>query len=66
MYQEVMWSRTIEFLKDHLSPEMVENYGPPPEPAEVPGRKVEDRVTVASGGETDWGEIVTTVNHILL
>ena len=57
VYQEEMWSKTIEFLKDHLSPETVEKYGPPPEPAEVPGRKVEDGV--ASEGETESGEVVT-------
>ena len=32
-YQEELWKRSFEFLKDHLSPETIEKYGPPPEPA---------------------------------
>ena len=38
-YQEDLWRRSLEFLKEHLSPETVEKYGPrppgtdPPEPA---------------------------------
>lgn len=34
-FQEELWKRSFEFLKDHLSPETVEKYGPPPEPAET-------------------------------
>ena len=40
---------------------MVEKYGPPPEPAEVPGRKVEEGV--ASEGETESGEVVTATEE---
>ena len=29
--QEEMWKKSFEFLKDHLSPETVEKYGPLPE-----------------------------------
>ena len=31
--QEEMWKRSFEFLKDHLSPETVEKYGPLPKSA---------------------------------
>ena len=34
-YQEELWKRSFEFLKDHLSPETVEKYGPPSEPPET-------------------------------
>ena len=27
-FQEELWKRSFEFLKDHLSPEIVEKYGP--------------------------------------
>ena len=36
-FQEELWKRSFEFLKDHLSPETVEKYGPLPEPAETIG-----------------------------
>ena len=31
-FQEDLWKRSFKFLKNHLSPEMVEKYGPPLEP----------------------------------
>lgn len=61
-----MWTRTIGFLKDHLSPDAVEKYGPLSEaaatqPVEVQGQ--EEGTTVGTGttsvGETiETGEIV--------
>ena len=30
-FQEQMWKKTFEFLKDHLSPDAYEKYGPKPE-----------------------------------
>ena len=65
-YQEDMWSRTIDFLKDHLSPDALEKYGSLPEraathdqPVEVTGR--EEGATETSNGETvEIGETVET------
>ena len=28
MFQEQLWEKSFEFLKDHLSPHTIENYGP--------------------------------------
>lgn len=28
-YQEDLWRRSFEYLKEHLSPEIMEKYGPP-------------------------------------
>ena len=61
-----MWSRTIGFLKDHLSPDALEKYGPLPEaaathdqPVEVTDR--EEGATGTSNGETvEIGETVET------
>ena len=70
-YQEDMWSRTIGFLKDHLSPDALEKYGPLPEaaathdqPVEVTGREegetVETQETVEVGEIAEGGETVET------
>ncbi len=28
-FQEQLWRKSFEFMKDHLSPETVDKYGPP-------------------------------------
>ena len=40
-YQEELWKRSFEFLKDHLSPETVEKYGSPSEPPEAEGTDID-------------------------
>ncbi len=65
-YQEDMWAKTIGFLKDHLSPDVMEKYGSPqqsPAAIEVKGQEVSGAATegagVTSTGETvETGEIV--------
>lgn len=63
-----MWAKTISFLKDHLSPDVVEKYGPLREAAaatEVTGQEVRaitEGAGAASAGETvETGEIAVTV-----
>ena len=63
-----MWAKTISFLKDHLSPDVVEKYGPLRETAaatEVTGQEVgaiAEGAGAASAGETvETGEIAETV-----
>ena len=62
-----MWTRTIDFLKDHLSPDTVEKYGPLPptaaaQPAEITGQEETEAegAGATSNGETvETGEIAT-------
>ena len=46
--QEDMWKRSFEFLKDHLSPEIMEKYGPP-----LPQSATETEKTSAAQPEGD-------------
>ena len=46
-YQEDLWQRSFEFMKEHLSPEIMERYGPPP------GSPQEPATGTASSGEPD-------------
>ncbi|XP_064396428.1 uncharacterized protein LOC135343355 [Halichondria panicea] len=57
-YQEELWRRSIEALRDHLSPEILEKYGPStaiesvqPEPPSPP---------LPTEGETEEGEEIST------
>ena len=60
-----MWARTIDFLKDHLSPDAVEKYGPLPEaaaatqPIEVIGQEEGAKAT-SNGRTVKIGETVET------
>ena len=58
-YQEDLWGRSFEYLRDHLSPETVEKYGPTQEPTtteqatEVEGEMTATAIVENSGeGET--------------
>ena len=60
-----MWARTIDYLKDHLSPDTIEKYGPLPgavttQPTEIIGQEVGAEGTGVTGsGETvERGEAV--------
>ena len=65
-YQEELWKRSIAVLRDHLSPEVLEKYGPP-----VSTEKKEEEGTIAAepaeGVESKEvekeGEEVTVVNE---
>lgn len=48
-FQEELWKRSFEFLKDHLSPETVEKYGPlpPPPSTDIPTATTEETSTQA-------------------
>lgn len=66
-YQEELWKRSFEFLKDHLSPETVEKYGPPSEPPgtnEAEGTDVDGEKE--QGQQTDWSRISTRNHYINL
>lgn len=63
-----MWTKTINFLKDHLSPDIAEKYGALPEaaaqPAEVAGQREEtEREAGASKVETVERGEVDTAKH---
>ena len=52
-YQEDLWKRSFEFLKDHLSAETIEKYGPRPEEEGNGGEEVGDNAAVRpEEGET--------------
>ena len=50
-YQEVLWRMSFDYLKDHLSPEAVEKYGPKPEPSAQLAAEPESNETPADGQE---------------
>lgn len=47
-YQEDLWQRSFEFLKEHLSPEIMGKYGPPGSPRQEPA-------TGTASGKPDQG-----------
>ena len=62
MCQEDLWRRSFEFLKEHLSPEMIEKYCPPQEQerseVEAGGaahQKEEDKGQGAIDGDVEMG-----------
>ena len=58
-FQEELWKRSFEFLKDHLSPETVDKYSPPPN---VPTAATEESSsTHAQTGEPQDGASEGTV-----
>ena len=50
--QEELWKRSIAVLRDHLSPEVLEKYGPPVSTE----KKEEEGTTAAEGVESKEGE----------
>ena len=60
-FQEELWKRSFEFLKDHLSPESVEKYSLPPLPRDTPTATREESSTQEpQGGATEvTGDTVT-------
>ena len=59
-YQEALWQRSFEFLKEHLSPETVEKYGPPgQEPAETDSGE-QDQDQQSKAGATGAIETATS------
>lgn len=51
-YQEELWRISFNYLKDHLSPETVEKYGPPPpEPAEAQDKPAQEAQAQETEGD---------------
>ena len=73
-FQEELWKRSFEFLKDHLSPETMEKYAPPPSPV-TPTAMTEETSTQqatqkepqggADEGKVATGETITAVAEAL-
>ena len=63
-YQEELWKRSIAILRDHLSPEVLEKYGPPvsTEKKEEEGTAEPEEGVESKEGEKE-GEGVTVVSE---
>ena len=58
-FQEELWKRSFEFLKDHLSPETVEKYSPPPNTPTASTQVQNEPQDGASEGNVATGEKIT-------
>ena len=55
MWQEDLWRRSFEFLKEHLSPETIEKYCPPQE-QERSEAEAGDKGQETASGDVEMGQ----------
>ena len=58
-YLEELWRRSVDALRDHLSPEILEKYGPSLSPSTATGDAV--AMATTEGGDTEEVQVETHV-----